>query len=472
MQYLKKTIRFAVLAGLLATSLSACSLLGSPLQPGQGLEQSDFGNLQGQEAVPDEYLIKRKGNAYLQSPEEFAQQNNMLFVREIEPLGVELFKVSDPSTLDQIADMVEYAEPNYLRHLSLPNQSDVGQLSVLHTQDATAGDSINPGNNFIGLVDTGVDTSHPDLQGKLLAGHNTLGKDSVDDDNGHGTYLAGIAVGQDASQQLNGVLPNGKILPIKALDANGIGTDFSISEGIVMAVDYGAQVIVLSATGAKQGQALTAAMDYANQHNVPIVVPSGNQMDASSVFPGSSQAVLAVNSVDVRGQSLTRFSRPAQNLTISAVGEGIRSTLPTHPVTLNSLGVGSGYGQLQTPGAAAMQAAAAIAAIKALNPGIRLPEIRNQLMASAVDLGQPGPDPQFGSGRLSMARVSSAHNAVAAQAYPQQQQPAYGYQTAPVNRAAVPNAYPQAYPQAYGQNYGQPVQSAAYTGYAAPQRAY
>ena len=240
MKSLSKAITLLALSTVLSATLVSCQ---SPLQPGMANQQSDFGSIKSQPAVPDEFLIKRKGNAYLQAPAEFAQANGILFVREIESLGVELFKVSDPSKLEAIKDQLEYAEPNYLRHLSIPAQSDVKQQSAFQRQDAEAGASLPPSNNYIGIIDTGVDANHVDLKDKLIAGHNTLGQSDISDDNGHGTYLAGLAVGSKAAQELNGVLPGGKILPIKALDANGIGTDFSIAEGIVKAIEYGAQVI-------------------------------------------------------------------------------------------------------------------------------------------------------------------------------------------------------------------------------------
>lgn len=461
-QAMTRQFTFLSLALALTASLSACPS-SVPLMPGQGQQQSSFGNLNGQTAVPDEYLIKRKGSAYLQDPMQFAQQYGLLFVREIEPLGVELFKVTSPAALEQVRAMAEYIEPNYLRYLSMPAQQAqaLRAASVFQRQNAEAGAALPVNNNYIGIIDTGVDTAHPDLQGKLIAGHNTLGQATVHDDNGHGTYLAGVAVGQNPGQDLNGVLPGGKVLPIKALDSNGIGTDFSVADGIVRAVEYGAQVIVLSATGANQSQALQAALDYANQRNIPVVAPAGNQMDAKSVFPGNSRSVLAVNSVDASGQGLSAFSRPANNVTISAVGEGIRSTLPMNGFSLSRLGVSAGYGQLQTPGTAAVQVAAAVAAIKALNPGIRLPEIRQQLMAAADPMQAPGQmgqinqmnafgqpaasvSPQFGSGRLNMARIG-------AMAMQRAGAPAYAYATAPQQAMYAPQQAAFQQQTAYGQ---------------------
>lgn len=465
MRNLYKTLQILSLTALLATSLSACG--GANLAPGMASQQSDFGGISGQQAVPDEFLVKRKGVAYLSSPQEFAQQNGVLFVREIEALGVELFK-GDAAKFEAIKDQLEYAEPNYLRHLSIPAQSNVGSQSVMRRMTADAGATLPAGNNYIGIIDTGVDVNHKDLAGKLIAGHNTLGRDDVSDDNGHGTYLAGLAVGQNASQDLSGVTPGGKILPIKALDANGIGTDFSIAEGIVKAIEYGAQVIVLSATGANQSQALTAAMDYANKLNVPIVVPSGNQLDAASVFPGNSRSVISVNSVDMRGQSATRFSRASANVTISAVAQGLRSTLPTGSFTLQRMGVSNTYGQLETPGASAVQVAAAISAIKAMNPGIRLADIRNKLLAAADDIGQPGMDAQYGGGRLNIASVAR-NRTVAAQSVPRAPQPV-GYGSYPQQPAAYPQQYPQTgYAQPQTPVYGQQAYPRAQAPAAYPQ---
>ncbi len=422
-----KSLISLLMATVYSTALTACGGFNpaDPASAFRSTQQSNFASLQGQQAVPDEYLIKRSGVAYLEKPEEFAQKNGLLFVSEIEGLGVELFKTSDANAISKLQGQVEFAEPNYLRSVSLPQQSGVQAQSVYHRQSAADAAPV-PVNNYIGLIDTGVDLSHPDLQGKLLAGHNTLGGADVNDDNGHGTYLAGVAVANNAQQQLNGVTPGGRILPIKALDANGIGTDFSIARGIMTAVEYGAKVIVLSASAPQQGKALTAAIDYANRLNVPIVAPAGNGMAAAS-FPGNYRGVLSVNSIDISGQQPANFAARSSNVTISAVAQGIRSTLPLRSFSLNRFGLNQGYGQLETPGAAAIQAAAALTVIRTRQPQLNLAQMRQALLQSADNLGNPA----LGAGRLNMARVTrgtpvAAQNAYGRPAYPTRQTVSYG----------------------------------------------
>jgi hypothetical protein len=461
-----------VMTSMLAVSVSACGS-GASLAPGVGIQTSNFGSIQNQEAVPNEYIIKRNGQGYLTPADQFAQDHGMKFIREIQGSGLELFQVSSSATLDEIAEFIEYAEPNYLRHLSLPAQSALNAQSVFQRQ-STANADLPSANNYIGIIDTGVDESNPALQGRIVSGHNTLGTDSLYDDNGHGTFLAGIAVAQDASQQIDGLLENGKVLPIKALDANGIGTDFSIAEGIYLAIEYGAKVIVLSASGAKQGQALTQAIDFANQNNVPIIVPAANQLDAASAFPASSKGVIAVNSVDLQGQNVTSYSaRPGSQVHISAVSQGIRSTLPTHGFTMQRSGVTAGVGQLETPGAAAMQVAAAAVSIKTTNPGISLAGLYQQLSAATDDLGQQGRDSVYGSGRLNIARVSQMSAQRVAAPQPQFNNPSnnqYNSQYAGQAPAQYPGQYAAGPSSAYPQQNPAYPQQAPYTAYNNNQR--
>jgi len=409
--------KFARLAShLLVVTLATSALLGCTRNITQDQmlaafrteQQTNFTGLQGQQAVPGEYIIRRKGAAYLDTPEAFAQKYNIRYIQSIDALAVELFQVSDPNVLQQMQADVEYAEPNYLRRATVPQQSGNTQISSYHAQSVrTYSDPTAGANNYIGLIDTGVDTTHPDLQGRLMPGKNMLGTAPMTDDNGHGTYMAGVAVGNNPEQQLAGVAPGSKIIPVKALDASGTGSDFAIAGGIVWAVEYGAKVVVVSALGAQQGNALSNAIQHATQRGVPVVTPAGNSLDPSAVYPATDRGVIAVNAVDPSGQRLSPFAAQGGNfVAISAVAQGVRSTFPTQPgFALSKMGMTPGYGMLETPGAAAMQVAAAIARIRSTQPSLQLPQLRQALQAASDDMGAPGPDAQFGLGRLNVARL-------------------------------------------------------------------
>lgn len=150
-----------LMTSVLAVSLSACGDGGS-LAPGIGVQTSNFGSIQNQEAVPGEYIIKRNGAGYLTPADQFAQTHGIKFIREIQGSNIELFQLSSPSQLDALSEFIEYAEPNYLRHLTLPAQS----ASALNAQSAfqrqsTANADLPAANNYIGIIDTGIDEATP-----------------------------------------------------------------------------------------------------------------------------------------------------------------------------------------------------------------------------------------------------------------------------------------------------------------------
>lgn len=192
----RKSLVHVFLAVLLVTTQVGCSrktlLTGADAKAMfQAQRMTSLDGLIDQAAVPEEYLIRRKGVAYLDSPEAFAEKNGLKFIKQIAGLGVEAFQTADPSTLTalQQAGEIEFIEPNYIRRLTLPQQSGQQQVSPLMAQN-TASWMSNPGRNhiYIGLVDTGVDSTHPDLKGKVMPAHNTLGTAGGVDDNGHETF--------------------------------------------------------------------------------------------------------------------------------------------------------------------------------------------------------------------------------------------------------------------------------------------
>jgi len=143
----------------------------------------------------------------------------------------------------------------------------------------------------VGIVDTGVDLNHEDLAGKVVEGTSCVGAagdqakctGSPQDDQGHGTHVAGIiAANKDNGIGIAGVAPDAQLVVAKALNAAGEGTEEDINAGVKWVVDHGAKVVNLSlgdpnfvftsllGTGMREG------IEYAWSHGAVPVVAAGN----------------------------------------------------------------------------------------------------------------------------------------------------------------------------------------------------
>ena len=144
----------------------------------------------------------------------------------------------------------------------------------------------------IGVVDTGVDLSHQDLAGKVLATTDCVGSGGQEasctgagqDDNGHGTHVSGIAAA-DTNNGLGiaGMAPGAKLVVAKALDSNGSGNFNDVNAGIEWTVDHGARVVNLSlgadvpGLGGLIGGSLAPGVNYAWSHGAVAVIAAGNE---------------------------------------------------------------------------------------------------------------------------------------------------------------------------------------------------
>jgi len=231
--------------------------------------------------------------------------------------------------------VVQTVEPNRVRTADMvPNDPNYGRqaayLEALHLPEAwdqTTGSS----NQILAILDSGVDLSHPDLQGRLVAGWDFVNNDSnPSDDFGHGTMVAGIAAAQtNNGRGVAGATWQGKIMPVKVLDSQGIANDADIAAGIHFAVDHGASVINMSLGGPGASQTLQDAVDYATSHNVVVVAAAGNDggtPDASVPhYPAACNGVIAVGATDSTG-ALASFSSYGPWVSVLAPGEDIVST--------------------------------------------------------------------------------------------------------------------------------------------------
>ena len=156
----------------------------------------------------------------------------------------------------------------------------------------------------IGIVDTGIDLTHEDLAANVVAHTSCIGANgdaarctgSGQDEQGHGTHVAGIAAAaKDNGVGVAGVAPDAELVVAKVLNAAGSGSTEDINAGIRWVVDHGARVVNLSLgdpnfliTGLT-GTALQAGIDYAWAHGAIPVVASGNSNPFGLGVLGSSE---------------------------------------------------------------------------------------------------------------------------------------------------------------------------------------
>lgn len=159
---------------------------------------------------------------------------------------------------------------------------------------------------IIAVLDTGVDFGHPALAGRLTNyGYDFVDDDShpsdlsngIDDDedglvdemNGHGTFVAGLA---------SLVASEARILPIRVLDSDGLGRAFILAEAIDYAVQQGADVINLSLGTPAYSLALERALERANLQGVVVIAAAGNTGSDLQLYPASGYKVVSVSAIN------------------------------------------------------------------------------------------------------------------------------------------------------------------------------
>jgi len=244
----------------------------------------------------------------------------------------------------------------------------------------------------IAIVDTGVDLDHVELDANILTGYDFYNNDNnPDDDNGHGTHVAGIAAAEKNNIATHGVAYDAKILPIKALSSSGSGHSADIAKGIYYAINHGSSPVV-NANPAKiinlsigssnissdplfpdieaamksaidsssVGALIVAAAGNDSKSNVSwparyaaTITESGSEKDSINDLAGNKGALIAVVAHD-SSNSIASFSNhcgDAKDWCLSAPGAVIVSSYKNNQVAVTS---GTSMAAPQASGAAAI----------------------------------------------------------------------------------------------------------------------
>lgn len=269
---------------------------------------------------------------------------------------------------------------------------------LLHT--STAWKAATGVGVVVAVVDTGVQANHPDLAGRVLKGYDfVFGDATPDDQNGHGTHVAGIIAANTYNRiGIAGMTKAAKVLPVRVLDARGEGDSGTVSAGIKWAVDHGADVINLSLAGPRSS-AESSAVAYAISKGVVVVAAAGNNhcaLSTTASYPAADPGVIGVGAV-TRTRAIADYSSCGSWVDVSAPGGDAGSDAGGIWSTYK----GSGYVSLSgTSMATPYVAATAALAVEEIGPGWTPAGVAQVLTGTATDLGAVGRDDNYGSGLI------------------------------------------------------------------------
>ena len=200
-------------------------------------------------------------------------------------------------------------------------------LAKIQASEAWASTSDSSG-VLIAVLDTGIDESHEDLDGKVVASVNFSASPTADDLHGHGTHIAGII----AAIADNGVgiagLDNGcSLLNVKVADDRGFCNAKDVAQGIIWAVDNGATVINMSLTINEPSKVLEQAIEYAWNKGAILAAAAGNYGSSTPVYPAVYNQCIAVTATN-ENDMLAILANHGDWVDVAAPGANIYSTLP------------------------------------------------------------------------------------------------------------------------------------------------
>jgi subtilisin family serine protease len=344
---------------------------------------------------------------------------------------------------------VEYAEPNYIRHtdavdsrlwafynpgglnMSFFNDASgrTGPLpasyaSVLDAdEDNISGYGAGGADVVIGSIDTGVDFTHPEFTGRLIAGKDWLDNDadpSDTPDEGHGTHTTGTAAGTNVGVAgVAGAAPHVKIFVQRVCGAAGCPTS-AIINAINAAADYrdaaGKPLVAVnfSIGGSVESKGEKTAIQRLTTNGTLFIASAGNAGTSRVACPACDVNAISVASTTWQDQRAS-YSQYGSGLDISAPGGNCYSNTTPEGCIFSSVSTGytggavsgptsGAYGWMQGTSMAAPQVTGT-AAVVASKTGLRGAALRSRILSTADDKGAAGTDTQFGAGRLNTYRA-------------------------------------------------------------------
>jgi thermitase len=278
-------------------------------------------------------------------------------IRDLPQIGWQIVEV-DPARIDEVrrayasSAVVARVEPDREYRLAhIPNDPMwPGMWNLQHIHCDTAWDVTRGSSSVkVAVIDTGLETTHPDIAANVWTNPGEVPGNGIDDDNdgyvddvhgwdfvnndpvpddlfGHGTCCSGIiAAVQDNNLGVTGIAPLVQIVPLKACNDAGYLYDSYVVPALLYAADHGCQVISMSFYGDQVTPSEAAAIDYCWAHGCLPVAAAGNDSQVFPYYPGAYELTLAVGAHD-SSDHRSWFSNFGSWVDVAAPGEGISTT--------------------------------------------------------------------------------------------------------------------------------------------------
>ncbi|HXJ64265.1 MAG TPA: S8 family serine peptidase [Actinomycetota bacterium] len=293
-------------------------------------------------------------------------------------------------------------DPQYSQQWGFDNQGQNGGLvdADVDAPEGWAAAGLSPsypttGGTTIGFVDTGIDTTHPEFQGRIAGCvHMVSGQpfSGCKDGFGHGTHVAGIAAAAtNNAQGVAGISFDSRIYVCRALGSDGSGNDSDVAACIHWLSDQGVRIINMSLTvdtPAAVHPAVTAAWNGGD--GALLIAAAGNTGSTALQYPAGFGEVVSVGNTTLQ-DTIAPSSTHNSDVELSAPGSQIFSTWK-----------GGGYATETGTSMASPVVAGTAAIVWQLHPTFTARQVRTKLHNSVDDLGTAGKDEFFGFGRINL----------------------------------------------------------------------
>jgi uncharacterized protein YjdB len=281
--------------------------------------------------------------------------------------------------LEDIPNDIYYSQQWYIQNIDVPK---VWNSNIAARKAVT-----------VAVIDSGIDTSHEDLQGSIADGGYDFYDNSSDisDDNGHGTNVSGIISAQYNNYKGIAGIDSKigvKILPLKTADSNGDTLLSDLISAIDYAIDKKIDIINLSMGSNEYSSIENGEIQKAINSGIVVVAAAGNDGNTSYTYPASYDNVISVGATD-QNNNKASFSNYNDRVSLSAPGVNILTTDRS-----------GGYAYADGTSFSTPMVSSVAALLKSVRPDLSPASIKNTLQNNALDLGEVGKDNDFGYGEV------------------------------------------------------------------------